>query len=470
MVVAYHHGARAFEVDDAIRPVQLRRYNTIGLVGTAPDADTDVFPVNTPVLIPGNRVLANQLGTSGDLPGMIARIFQITGAYVVVNRVEPGANEFETLSRISGNPVQRTGVHALLNAENVTGYKPRLIAAAKTRTRPPSGIISAGVGTGGAGFPTAPPVTVTGDGFGARLRATVNNGAVTSLIVENPGSGYTTATISFGGPGTGATATAVIGGVANPVAVDLAATAKKLRAMSFISGPGTNFTAGLAYRNDFGSDRVNIIDGLVSEWDDEENIPVDVDPVGYALGMQARIDDDLGPHEVYSNKPIEGIIGIPRAIEYIPNDTSSEHNAWNENRMTIPVRRKGFKLLGARTTANDPLYAFINVRRIMDMVMDALEDFAEIYIDDALTPHKVKSVVWGTQEFIDSLKANEWVIGGKCWFNGDFNTPQDLVSGVVTFDFDLEPTGLMEHIRFRAHRNPNYYKGFVEEIIRDTTV
>ncbi len=54
----------------------------------------------------------------------------------------------------------------------------------------------------------AAQVQIVGDGTGATATATVGgNGAVTGITVTNPGNGYTTATVNITGPGTGATAT-----------------------------------------------------------------------------------------------------------------------------------------------------------------------------------------------------------------------------------------------------------------------
>ena len=66
---------------------------------------------------------------------------------------------------------------------------------------------------GGTGYTTAPTVTVSGGTpkVPAKIVATVNAGAVTALTVVNPGEGYASApTLAFGGPGTGASATATV--------------------------------------------------------------------------------------------------------------------------------------------------------------------------------------------------------------------------------------------------------------------
>ena len=83
------------------------------------------------------------------------------------------------------------------------------------RPIPLSGI---SVDTGGAGYTSAPTVTISGGaGTGAAATAVVTNGVVTSITLDNPGSGYTsppTVTLTGGG-GSGATATAL--GVAIPM-------------------------------------------------------------------------------------------------------------------------------------------------------------------------------------------------------------------------------------------------------------
>ena len=74
-----------------------------------------------------------------------------------------------------------------------------------------SGISSISISNPGAGYTTAPTVTITGDGTGATATASIVNGVVQSIEVVNRGIDYTRAIITIsGGNGYGATATAVI--------------------------------------------------------------------------------------------------------------------------------------------------------------------------------------------------------------------------------------------------------------------
>lgn len=52
------HGVEVIQTDDGIRPIRTVKSSVIGLVGTAPDADADEFPENTPLLIEGPRKAA----------------------------------------------------------------------------------------------------------------------------------------------------------------------------------------------------------------------------------------------------------------------------------------------------------------------------------------------------------------------------------------------------------------------------
>ena len=74
------HGIQNVTVDDGARPITTVRSSTIGLIGSAPDADPLTFPLNTPVLIAGSRTLAAKLGETGTLPQALDSIFDQIGA------------------------------------------------------------------------------------------------------------------------------------------------------------------------------------------------------------------------------------------------------------------------------------------------------------------------------------------------------------------------------------------------------
>lgn len=194
------HGIQNVTVDDGSRPITTVRSSTIGIIGSAPDADPLFFPLNKPVLIAGSRLEAAKLGETGTLPQAIDSIFDQIGAVLVVVRIEEGETEAATLANVLGGVDANTGtyegVHAFLAAENIVGFVPKiLIAPGYTHTR-------------------------------------------TAAVGQTPAT-------------------------SNPVVAELNGIAERLKAIIIADGPNTNDADAIAYSKDFGSKRVFLVDPKV---------------------------------------------------------------------------------------------------------------------------------------------------------------------------------------------------------------
>jgi phage tail sheath protein FI len=135
--MSFLHGVEVLELDSGPRPIRIAPTSVIGIVGTAPNADESAFPLNTPTLIAGSRLEAAKLDLSdqklGTLPNALDGILDQAGAVVIVVRIEEGATEAETLANVIGGVNAETGafegVQALLGAQSVVGFSPRLLIA-----------------------------------------------------------------------------------------------------------------------------------------------------------------------------------------------------------------------------------------------------------------------------------------------------------------------------------------------------
>lgn len=141
MAEQFLHGVEVSEISSGPRTIRTTKSSIIGLIGTAPDADNTVFPLNKPVLIVGSRREAAKLGVTGTLPMAINGIFDQIGAMVIVIRVEESEDEAETIANIIGGIDAQTGdykgVQAFLSAESIVHAAPRiLIAPGFTHQRP----------------------------------------------------------------------------------------------------------------------------------------------------------------------------------------------------------------------------------------------------------------------------------------------------------------------------------------------
>lgn len=103
------------------------------LVSTALAGGLDeAFPLNTPVLVAGSRTKAALLDTvgtgEGTLPQAFDDIFDQAGALVIVVRVAEGVDAATTKTNVIG-VTAGTGIKALLDAESVLGYEPKILIA-----------------------------------------------------------------------------------------------------------------------------------------------------------------------------------------------------------------------------------------------------------------------------------------------------------------------------------------------------
>ncbi len=386
------HGCEVVEINNGTRPIKVVKSAVIGLIGTASDADNDAFPLNEPVLIPGNQTLAAKLGSTGTLKDAVDGIFDQTGAMVVVVRVEEGADLAATISNIVGDGTAQTGVHAFLGAQSHVHVTPKILIA---------------------------------PGF-------------TSQRVAD---------------------------TANPVVAELLGIAERLRAVIIADGPnGTNAEA-IAYREDWGSPRIYVCDPAVMVWDTILNKPVSKPVSSRVAGLISKIDNENGYWWSPSNKILNGVVGLARAVDFNLSDPNCAANYLNENEVATVVHEDGYRLWGNRTCATDPLWAFLPVRRTHDMVYESIEQAFLWAMDRPFSAQLILDIQGSINAFLRHQKALGAILGGKCWLDPELNTKETMMAGQLYLDFDNEAPAPLERLTFRAHRNNGYYEELVNQVL-----
>ncbi|MBU3035450.1 phage tail sheath C-terminal domain-containing protein [Tritonibacter mobilis] len=399
-MAGFLHGVEVLEIDSGPRPIRTISTGVIGIVGTAPGADADAFPLDTPVLIAGSRREAARLDTTedgtggGTLPGALDGIMDQAGAVVICVRVEEGADEGETLANIIGgvnaNTGQLEGVHALVGAESVVGHAPRILCAPGwTHQRPED--------------------------------------------EGNPGTYF-----------------------ANPVVAELEGLADRMAAVVIADGPNTTDAAAQLYAGDWGTtSRIYVVDPWVKVLNTAGDI-VDQPASARVAGVIARTDNDQGFWVSPSNKGIFGIIGTSRPVDFKLGDISSRANLLNENDVATIIRQDGYRLWGNRVPTSDPKWQFLCVRRTADVLNESIQRAHLWAVDRGITKTYLEDVVEGVNGFIANLVAQGALLGGECWADPDLNNAASIQNGQVWFNFDFTPVYPAERVTFRSHLVNDY--------------
>lgn len=122
--MSYNHGVRSKKSQDGIRAIKDVQTSLIVLLGTAEDADSNKYPLDTPILVSAASNEAHgKLGAKGTLQKAFDGIRDQIGANVVVIRIDYSGSEADLKSRM----VQK--VQLLRGVESVVGEKPKVIIA-----------------------------------------------------------------------------------------------------------------------------------------------------------------------------------------------------------------------------------------------------------------------------------------------------------------------------------------------------
>jgi uncharacterized protein len=210
--LSYFHGVKLEESLDVPALLRVNRFGIAYINGTAPDADTASFPLNTPTLVtslPSSAIL----GETGTLLDDLTAYYGEGGTYAIVNRVTHSDTPATLQTNLIGDASTRTGLYGALRAKSLTGYQPRvLVTAGDTGAWIEGGVVSVSVTDGGTGYASAP--TVVFSAGAATATATINKNKVGSISIVNAGADYATApTVTLSAPpegGVQATATAEV--------------------------------------------------------------------------------------------------------------------------------------------------------------------------------------------------------------------------------------------------------------------
>jgi len=254
------------------------------------------------------------------------------------------------------------------------------------------------------------------------------------------------------------------GDPASPITTNLISVAEKTRAIVVADGPNTTETDAKADRQNWGSDRLFIVDPAVTVFDAGSATYVTRPSSAYVAGLIAKRDLEKGFWWSPSNQVINGISGTARSVSFHLSSTETEANRMNEAEVATIIRRDGFRLWGNRGTSPDAQWAFLSVRRTADVIFESIENAHLWAMDRPMSPQLFKDIRDSVQAFGQQMVNAGALLGFNCWLDPELNSEANLKAGKLYLDFDFEPPAPLENLVFRAHRNGTYYDNLVQAV------
>jgi hypothetical protein len=176
-----------------------------------------------------------------------------------------------------------------------------------------------------------------------------------------------------------------------------------------------------------------------------------VPPGGYVAGIYARSDTDRGVHKAPANEIVRGANGLQRTI------TKGEQAQLNPRGVncirSFPGR--GIRVWGARTTSSDPLWKYVNVRRLFLYLEESIDEATQYAVfepnDESLWAQIRQAVsnflttTWRDGALMGSTPEEAFYV--KC--DETTMTQDDIDNGRLIVEIGVAPVKPAEFVIFR---------------------
>ncbi|AGA74254.1 phage tail protein [Pseudomonas plecoglossicida] len=250
-----------------------------------------------------------------------------------------------------------------------------------------------------------------------------------------------------------------------PVATALVSIGQQLRAFVYVAGSGCKTKEeAVAYRENFGAREVMVIWPDFEQWSTVSNGTVPAPAVARALGLRAKIDQEVGWHKTLSNVPVNGVTGITADVFWDLQNPATDANYLNSNEVTTLINADGFRFWGSRTCTEDPLFAFENYTRTAQVLADTMAEAHMWAIDKPMHPSLIRDMLEGINAKFRELIAGGYLIGGSAWYDEQANTETTLKAGKLFIDYDYTPVPPLEDLSLRQRITDRYLADFASRI------
>lgn len=486
----YHHGVRVHEINEGTRPIRTVATSVIGLLATAPDAEPATAASLTLDFAAAGSGITYTAVTPGSAGNQIRVRYRDPGESSAVLAVTVNDRDISVALATDVDGTIISTADEIATAISGDADASALVTAVADGT----GIVSVQSYTnltGGADepFPLGKPVLLT-DLYAAQEQAGNEGTLARSLdaIVDQTKTFVVVVRVEHVEDDADATKANIIEAIPalltaeqavgvkprilgvpeldDPdVTAELIGVAQKLRAFVYAYARGcTSIEEAAMYRQNFGAREVMVLWPEFTGFDTATESTRNLSAVARAMGLRAKLDQQVGWHKTLSNIAVNGVTGISQPVFWDLQDPNTDAGYLNANEVTTLIRRDGFRFWGSRTCSADPLFAFENYTRSAQVIADTIAEAHMWAVDKPMHPSLVKDIIEGI-----NAKFREWVrlgylMGGEAWFDAEINTPEVLKAGKLYIDYDYTPMPPLENLNLMQRITDRYLVDFAERV------
>ncbi len=249
------------------------------------------------------------------------------------------------------------------------------------------------------------------------------------------------------------------------VASELASIAQEMRAFAYAAATGCDTKEqAVLYRENFGQREVMLIWGDFTKWDTAANAKDTSWAVANAMGLRAKLDEEIGWHKTLSNIAVNSVTGLTKDIYWDLQNPNTDAGYLNSNEVTCLIQRNGFRFWGSRTCSDDPLFCFENYTRTAQVLADTIAEAHMWAVDKPMTPTLVKDIIEGINAKFRELRSLGYIVDANAWYDEEINTAATLKDGKLYIDYDYTPVPPLENLMFRQRITDRYLAEYATKI------
>lgn len=241
------------------------------------------------------------------------------------------------------------------------------------------------------------------------------------------------------------------------VATAIQTLAPKLRAFAYVrAGAADTVAEAITYRDTLSGREMMIVYPDWTAWPGAA--------VATAMGLRAKLDEEVGWHKTISNVPVLGVSGINLPVTWDLQDPSTDAGLLNAAQVTTLIRRNGYRFWGSRTCAEEVEYQFESAVRTAQVLRDTVAEGVLAFVDKPLHPSLARDIIETINADFRQLINGGYIIGGSAWLNDQLNTQEALAAGALQIDYDFTPCPPLENLLLRQRITDRYLNDFASRV------